>query len=339
MELFRQRIDGQDQGWVEIMPFNNNLVFLKGRDGNFDFVYRGLKDHEFQHKFMENQLKIADVPYFVSDYAFDRWHYFEYKGWREKDNHESECHYYKMGGESSNYPGSNEILINYLKYQQLFSDQVRHYGTYQNGFLPVSLLEEEICISNLVSIKDFNEFLSENSEYLEYRVGDAILPINSDTDEALPVACTWFDALAYCKWYGDKYKIPVRLLSSSEYLSLRKECVGLSLKDSIHEHLRYTGPNNHVYSKHPPYMPEDSFQSLKVEYKKGISEIEHGSGLVFLNSNDFAEWVSDKACIRSASLKSFYGNDNVNRSSPPLDSSGKYKHLKIGFRICYDMSK
>lgn len=338
MEVFRQRIDGQDKGWVEIIPFNDNLVFLKGSGGEFDFVFFGQKDYEFQHKFMQGQLKIADVPYFVSDYAFNRWHYFGYKGWREKDSHESECHYYREGGKSSNYPGYDELLINYLKDHDVFSEESRKYTTYRDGFMKVPLGAKEICISNLISINDLSDFLSENEDYSNYRTGDDLLAVNADADRALPAACTWFDALAYCKWYGDKYKLPVRLLTSSEYLSLREGHLGYSMKDSYRKDLIYIGPDNQAYPKHPPYMSESSFQSLKVKYRHDIPKITLDNGLVFLNSNDFSEWISDKASIRSASLKSFRGNDNINRSSPPLDSSGKYRHQKIGFRICYDIS-
>ena len=339
MDVFRQRIDSQDKGWVEIIPFNNNLVFLKGDDGEFDIVFLGLKDYEFQHKFMQGQLKIADVPYFVSDYAFKRWHYFEYKGWWERDEHESECHFYRTGGMSRSYPGSTEILSSYHKRFNGFESRVKVNNKCISGFAKIKTGSNKICISPLVSISDFNEFLGENESYLRARVGDELSAVNADDNKALAAACTWFDALAYCSWYTSKYGIPVRLLTSTEYMDIRKDSIGFTLEESIHQDLIYTDPaTKKVYEKHPPYMAENEFQSLNLTYRKDIPTLKLGNGLEFLNSNDFSEWMSDKTCVRSASLACFYRHGHVARSKPPLDSSGKYKHQKIGFRICYDIS-
>jgi hypothetical protein len=339
MDVFKQRIDSQDKGWVEIIPFNKNLVFLKGSDGDFDIVFSGLKSYEFQHKFMQDQLKISDVPYFVSDYAFNRWNYFEYKGWCEKDEHESECNFYSTGGKSSNYPGSTEILISYHKKNSDFESRVKISNKCIGGFKKIKIGSNKICISSIVSINDFYEFIAENESYLSTRVGDELSAVNADEDKSLAAACTWFDALAYCSWYTKKYGIPVRLLTSDEYLEMRKNSVGYSPEESIHKDLIYTNPKTKLeYTAHPPYMAESEFQSLHLTYRKDIPTINLESGLEFLNSNDFSEWMSDKTCVRSASLASFYRHGHVARSAPPLDSSGKYKHQKIGFRICYDIS-
>lgn len=339
MEVFRQRIDGQDKGWVEIIPFNDNLAFLKGSGGEFDFIFLGQKDYEFQHKFMQGQLKIADVPYFVSDYAFKRWHYFDYKGWWEQDEHESECHFYRTGGTSRSYPGSIEILISYHKRFNGFESRDKINDKCISGFTKIKAADNKVCISPLVSISDFNEFLSENESYLRERVGDKLSAVNADNNKGLAAACTWFDALAYCSWYTNKYSIPVRLLTSDEYMDIRKDSTGFTLEESIQKDLIYTDPaTKKVYEKHPPYMAESEFQSLNLTYRKNIPTINLENGLEFLNSNDFSEWMSDKTCVRSASLACFYRHGHVARSKPPLDSSGKYKHQKIGFRICYDIS-
>jgi hypothetical protein len=339
MEAFRQRIESQGQGWIDVIPFNEKLVFLRGPDGQFDFVFAGLKDYEFQHTFMAGQLKIVEVPYFVSDYYFKRWQYFEYKGWQDKDEHESECHYYRNGGESRSYPGSDKILISYYKYLNCFDERVRQYNKCAVGFTKDNVLNNEICISQLISISDFEVFLIENEDYVSSRVGDDLLTVNCDLNKDLPAACTWFDALAYCSWYAKKYELPVRLLTSDEYVDIRKELMGFTPEERIHQDLIYTNPATSVeYKTHPPYMAETDFQSLRLTYRENISKVVLENGLGFLNSNDFSEWLLDKTCIRSASLTSFYRHGDVVRSSPPLDSTGKYKHQKIGFRICYDIS-
>lgn len=338
MDLFRERIGDEGVGWVDILPFNESLIFIKGSDGQFDLIFKNLKDKSFKHEFMDGKLKISDVPYFVSDYSFKRWYYFDYKGWHEKDEHESECHYYRSGGKVSNYPGYDELLASYIKDKNLFNGKEWTYDTCIDGFTAVSIGTKKLCISDLISINDLNLFLNDSEDYSKYRVGDNLLTVNADADKDLPAACTWFDALAYCRWYGDKYNLPVRLLTSSEYLSLREGRIGFTMNESYRKDLLYIDSTNKVFPKHPPCMSEDKFQTLKVIFRKDILRLNLKNGLSFINSNDFSEWVSDKACIRSASLKSFRGNDNINRSSPPLDSSGKYRHQKIGFRICYDIS-
>lgn len=340
MGLFRDRISESDIGWVNIIPFNDKLIFLQGSDGQFDIVFKNLKDTSFKHKFMNGELKIIDIPYFIEDYSFFSWLYFEYQGCIDVDTHLSEVSFYSSNGRMSNYPGADEILISYYKNNKKYIERKKSISFVDSRFVNVNVLNKSVCVSNLVSISDFNDFndfIKDDSKYLGYRCGDDILTVNADMNKSLPASCTWFDALAYCSWYAKKYGIPVRLLTSDEYMEIRKDSVGYTPEESIHQDLFYTNPTTgKVYQKHPPYMGE--FQSLLLTYREDIPTINLENGLEFLNSNDFSEWMADKTCVRSASLASFYRHGHVARSKPPLDSSGKYKHQKIGFRICYDIS-
>src|SRR5690606_27781508 len=38
--LFVKRIDEIGQGWVDIIPYNENLIFLRGEKGEYSFVFR-----------------------------------------------------------------------------------------------------------------------------------------------------------------------------------------------------------------------------------------------------------------------------------------------------------
>ena len=48
------------------------------------------RDKVFEHQIFGKSLKRSDIPSFVSNYQFLRWHYFEYQGWRSMDSHNSE---------------------------------------------------------------------------------------------------------------------------------------------------------------------------------------------------------------------------------------------------------
>ncbi len=83
MELFVKRINELNIGWVEVIPFNNNLVFLKGENGAYDFIFKDQRDQEFKHQLYLPYLKRADIPKFDDEYHFKRWFYFEFKGNRK----------------------------------------------------------------------------------------------------------------------------------------------------------------------------------------------------------------------------------------------------------------
>jgi len=70
-----------------------------------------------------------------------------------------------------------------------------------------------------------------------------------------------------------------------------------------------------------------------------IDKRANSSGLEFMLSNYFAEWLMEGTSIRSGNLKSFYHNDHIISSRPPKGSTGKYKGVKTGFRICYELEE
>lgn len=87
----------------------------------------------------------------------------------------------------------------------------------------------------------------------------------------------------------------------------------------------------------PPYMSIHEFDNTVCQFNHSIKKITLDNHLTFYTSNHFAEWLMEKTCIRSGNMKSFHNDKYVIRSTPPLDSTGKYKHLKTGFRLCYEL--
>ncbi len=351
MDFFRDRIDSQSYGWVAVIPYNESLVFLRGQNGEYDFVFKNQRELPFVHQVFDGKLKISDIPYFVEDYDFDRWQYFENKRWIDRDRDEAEKHYYKTGGKSRNYPGNNSILRAYYKINDLYLGRnFKCSGMAQSpeSFVKVKLDGNDVAVSTPVSIDDFFEFIKEHSDYMQYRVGDNLLNVNSDTDYTLPASCTWFDAMAYCSWYCREYNLPVRLLTAKEYKELRCKAGPIVHQSFIQidypekqklpvfeyrNDLIFSGPQGD-YDGHPPYL--NDFDGLKLRFKPNLKFLSLNNNNFFVDSNDFAEWVVERTCVRSGNLKNFRGSDDI-RMDAPLDSTGKYKHLKIGFRLCLDV--
>lgn len=63
-DIFRQEIDRSESGWVEVIPFhgNDNLIFLKGKDGAFDWVIRNQRDEAFTGNPYHPILKNHELP-------------------------------------------------------------------------------------------------------------------------------------------------------------------------------------------------------------------------------------------------------------------------------------
>ena len=109
-----------EKGWLDIIPFNENLIFLKGPKGKYDFVFKSLKKSYFKHNIYEPYLKNSDMPITENSYDFERWLYFPcnngsdarspYDGWQEYDKHLAELDFYQTGGTVNAYPGTSQNL-------------------------------------------------------------------------------------------------------------------------------------------------------------------------------------------------------------------------------------
>ena len=333
-DLFRTRIEQGCEGWVDIIPFNNKLVFLKGENGQYDFVFKNQRDKAFEHQIFGKSLKRSDIPSFISEYQFLRWHYFEYQGWRYLDGHNSENLFYEKGNRSSDYPGRSTILQSYHVAEGNFRPKPKKSSLKLSGFHEVLAERKPLMVSNPVTIDELNCFKEKNSDYLEYRVGDNLEAVNDESDNALPATVTWFDVLAYINWFEKEAGVPVRLLNLSEYTVLREPEKIPTEREPVFTDLKFIDPFGNVFPGHPPYRAD--FDELTCRFGN-TKKLQSNSGLSFMKSNSFAEWLLEETCIRSGNLKSFYNDDHIIRSGPPLDSTGKYKGLKIGFRLCYEL--
>jgi len=222
-KIFRAWMAKQQEGWVQVIRFNNCLIFMAGQDGEYDFVFPGMRDELFNHNPHAPYLKNGDVPKSNDSYHFKRKLYFEYTGWLEDDEHRSEITYYAMGGEPKQHPGSEALLKNHLELKGAYKPLCET-ALPSDGFIPVLIGGRLMHVSNLITMAQFNDFMRKNSHYAEYsrELGD-VDPwesANNVSDQNQPAVVTWYDANAYAAWISKTKELPVRLLTEEEYLQV-----------------------------------------------------------------------------------------------------------------------
>jgi hypothetical protein len=377
-QLFRREIAIEHFGWVDVIPYNDKLIFLRGRNGEYDFVIKGVRSSSFNHQIYSPYLRRSDVPAQMNEeYHFQRWYYFEYQGWREWDEHCSEQSYYAGGGNTQSYPGLWSIRRMYFIKLGVFKPICARSSAMQK--LPfavhrVQLDSKSLYVSDLITIADLMLFSNQNPRYFEARVKyedkgglDRLSGMNSDSPN-LPAATTWFDACAYMAHIERAYNIPVRLLKAGEYQTIRQQCgddynsSGMMDNGSINIHnkedidravafpfksdglLEFSNSSGKSFGSYSPHMNVDDFQNLNCRFTRILEYSRHPSGLKFVDSDSFCEWLYENpygreaACVRSKSISSVYGAPILERDMFPANSTGKYKNIKVGFRICFAAS-
>lgn len=347
-KLFREWIGQLEHGWLEVLRYNQSLVFLKGRNGDYDFLLPRFRDQAFNHNPFVPYLRNADVPKSNDAHHFQRWLYFEYRGWLEQDKHHSEIEFYSRGKQPTDYPRHEQVLRNHLITVQTYQPPVKE-AFQVEGYYPFSLGGRSLCVSNLISIAEFRAFMKENPHYAQYsresgRV-DRWEPVNTDSDETLPASVTWYDANAFASWTSKTKSLPVRLLTADEYDELAKGILGPipaitdgEFFDMERQRLcRFLSIEGEPIEGHPPYMQERDFQELQLQFiPEAMHWIVGPGGLRLLVSQHFGEWLNEEAAVLNTLTFSSIRYPQI----PPTRgftgrSTGKYISKKIGFRLCY----
>lgn len=325
-------------GWLHVYPFSPSLVFLRGRKGEYAWVAPDLRDGPPPSPELSSKLTPEDLPRsWLRHFEFERWLYFRCGVWEEKESHEIEEWYYSQSGTTRLYPAWPELPRRYHAQHGNFLVQALHCPEPLNGFQKLRLADGSgLYVSELVSIKNYSEFFQQSGyatrRFLEPGYNDLELANAGDRPE-LPVACSYYDALAYAAWVEGKAGRPVRLLRIGEYLELHPGA----------------GPRRSSWEELPKCVAFD-----QIEYKSDTGG-SHGEararfqeplpvirarGLGFVFAFDFGEWLfessgEDAAAICSYDLKGIHDHDPIQRDFFPAKSWGKYRSVKIGFRLCY----
>ena len=112
--LLRRVLNACPSGWVEVIPYNDRLAFLKGPGGGYEFVFKGMRDAAFRRNVHAPFLRDKDVSKSEDANEFELHLYFKYRGWLESDCHDAETAFYANGGSFAAYPGQDEILKAHL---------------------------------------------------------------------------------------------------------------------------------------------------------------------------------------------------------------------------------
>ena len=351
--LVRRILDAIPSGWVDVIPYNDRLAFLKGPSGGYEFVFGGMRDAAFTRNVHAPFLRDKDVSKSEDANDFELHLYFNYRGWLESDTHDAETAFYADGGSPANYPGPDEILKAHLARNGNYVPPVKK-APGRPGYTLVERAGHRLYFSELVTVERFNRFLDRNPDYAAHRrsllAGEPPETVN-DEPAHLPAAATWYDARAYARWIKRTRKLPVRLPTQEEYLILAANLVPDRISD---EELRealgkrlcvFFDVQGNRFDGHPPYMTHAEFARLPYRYDGDrIEWTEATTGLKTIHSAWFGEWLLPVgAAINGRFLCSQRDvhlaakmRISAERGRFAAWSTGKYKSMKIGFRLVYE---
>lgn len=345
MGVFREWIEQSPIGWVDVLPVTNTLVILRGQEGAWDFVFANLRGRAPPGRPFEANLAPEDVPnrLFQSECCADL-EYARAGVWRYRESHLAEEHFYATGGKIADYPGGAEVLRRYLvstgDMQAMLPPSA---GAYPADWSAVEVAGKRLFVSPLVTIADFEVFLSVSGYRERRQVGPSLADANGQDSSHLPVTVTWFDALAYTTWFESTQRVPVRLLHVEEYVALHPGALasqnGRRVEAGCVDFTWHDGkPLTHwrVGSDYGSLQLRARFKS-ELPWRQGLG------GVPFLCSDSFGEWLyehtgSGAAAINTHDLEAIIERrTSPKRSFFPADDWGAYQACKIGFRLCSDV--
>jgi hypothetical protein len=228
--ILRQALLDDNDGWVDVIPFNDHLCFLKGVAGQFDWVVRDQRDALLSINPLHPILDAKELPT-EQRKSFPVWYFYQ-KGRSFYDDHLTAWEWQHKNGDL--FKGVREpldMIEQHLREEGIYRVVVRAQSTptqkhkhpafynHRVGALPLQ-------VSELITAEHFLDFLHEEN-WLEKRADradkankrlDSIDGQLLDTD--LPAGVTYYDAIAYCGWLERHIGVPVRLLSAFEWASI-----------------------------------------------------------------------------------------------------------------------
>lgn len=346
-QIFRTEIELSDDGWVEILPLpgNDNIIFLKGADGAFDWVIRDQRDNPFIANALSPMFKSNELPSAMQNPKLDAHLYFSTGEWRERLEHDAEHRYYAEGGVAANWPGYDKLLMRELIAGRGYSPPRPTYGQASTHFVSHRINHQCLMISPLITIDEFWDFY-QDSEWRRTRQDRAkkakqdlkkhLSAVNLGDRGHLPVSVTWFDAIAFCRHYELKTGLPVRLLAVDEWKQISPAPLRDIEKDGWGDLTWRVVGGDGVTGGETTHRYKDGGV---LQFADDLSWSVNSQGLPFLSIVDFGEWLSDYqfgyAPVANAATGKALRTGPLERDKCLAASTMQYKGLKVGFRICY----
>lgn len=362
--------------WYRIVPYNGQLVFFIASNGDVDFLFNNMRGEYTKNALLGNALKSDYILKTHSYYHLSKWNYYQNERWIESDLLESRYDLYPVFNQVEMLSNSTLKHLHKTIYAEVAQSdypwtQIKYEPNLIDGFTQLTLGSEQLAISALITIADFNEFLNENPSYVEHRQKllsgnefsfiETLENMNSEIDKTKPVTCNWYDAMAYASWVYRSKNVPVRFMYYREYQSVFGNLdtgvanTSFQITEAINNpgmvsmpafaqrrvpsHKNYTWLENDGQElKTDIFTYRCDFDSVLMKFNN--VEIGVHKGLNFVNSNAFAEWLFEYPglCVCSGTnLGPFSLKEQVDVFHPM--SAGKHKYLKFGFRLCYPMKK
>lgn len=350
-EMFRREIYQSVEGWVEVipMPGNENIVFLKGADGSFDWVVRDQRDKPFRENPFHPIFRSDELPSALQTSRLAARLYFTKGEWRERLEHLAESRHYAEGGSTANWPGYDKLILRKLVAEDAYLPPRPLHGPQDKAFTPHRLNDRCLMISPLVTVDEFWRFY-EDSEWRRIRVdrlardGQRIETdleaVNLHDTGGAPVSVTWFDAIAYCRHVEDKTGLPVRLLDVEEWREICPTPARDIEKDGWGD-LTWviTGGDGRTGTDSLHRYPEACPDGGWLRFGEDLTWSSNREGLQFLSVVDFGEWLGDYSSGHAAAANAATGKalmtGPLERDLCPAHLTMRYKGLKVGFRLCY----
>lgn len=351
-DVFRQEIDCSELGWVEVIPLpgNDKIVFLKGENGAFDWVIRDQRDEAFTGNPYHPILKSHELPTAMKESELNAHLYFKTGEWYERLEHSAETRHYAEGGTVATWPGYPKLLMRELvATRRNYAKPAQPRGRGAQDFVPHRLNDYCLMVSPPVTIREFWRYF-ENSDWRDDRIVRSshtkaqlevdLAAVNLHDDDHLPASVTWFDAVAYCRYYEQKSGLPVRLLEVEEWKQISPPPIQDIEQDGWGD-LTWgvTGAEGKTGSEICHRHPKACAGGEYLRFGKELIWAQNQQGLPFVSVVDFGEWLANYAGgyapVANAATGKALMTGPLDRDCCPAHLTMRYKGLKVGFRLCY----
>lgn len=230
--LLKAALNDDVAGWLEVLPFNQNIIFLKSSDGQFDWIVRDEKNGKPSENPFYPILNADELPSASKD-AFNIWYSYQQGrsriedlksayDWLElkkQDGQNTQKSQYELSRLLEAYLTSNGEYI--PSHQKIIDNEEKFHSA--PVFLKTEVEHHPLYVSELITVEHFKKFdaatgwLKKRAMRVQKYKKTLECVESQLLDDDLPISVTFYDALAFCGWLEREMKLPVRLLRPEEW--------------------------------------------------------------------------------------------------------------------------